>query len=112
MSRAFRSISSIAIVATGLASPTADAQTIMDRLASDPLFQRCVEWMLSGKRGAFIQEVCLLDYGIPPPSILICARKTEAAFDSPAEREGCAILFEEQAKKARATYARALPSSQ
>ena len=112
MSHASRSASSIAIVVAVLSSSTAAGQTIMDRISSDPTFQRCIEWMLSGKRGAFIQDVCLLDYGIPTPSILICARKTSAAFDSSAEREGCAILFEEQAKRARATYARAAPSSQ
>jgi len=95
-----------------LVSSAAEAQTIIERLQKDPMFQRCIEWMLDGKRGAFIQEICLLDYAIPPPSIFICARKIATAYDSPFEREGCAILFEEQAKKARATYARSMPTTQ
>ena len=87
-----------------LGSPEAKAQTIRERLVNDPMLQRCIGWMLDGYRGAFIQDICLDEYGIPPPSLFMCARKVTAGFASSADQEGCAILFEEQAKKVRAGY--------
>ena len=85
-----------------LGSPEAVSQTIRERLVNDPMLQRCIGWMLDGYLGAFIQDICLDDYGIPPPSLFMCARKVSAGFASSADQEGCAMLFEEQAKKARA----------
>ena len=72
----------------------------------DPMFRRCVTWMLDGKRGALLQGLCLDEYEIPPPSLFLCARKVQTGFRSPTDREGCAIVFEEQAKKVRGGYIR------
>jgi len=72
----------------------------------DPVFRRCVTWMLGGGRGALLENVCLDDYGIPPPSIFTCATKVRTGFLSSNDREACAILFEEQTKKVRAGYIR------
>jgi hypothetical protein len=87
-----------------LGSLEAKSETIRERLVNDPVLQRCIAWMLDGYRGAFIQDICLDDHGIPPPSLFMCARKVSAGFASSADQEGCAILFDEQAKKARAGY--------
>ncbi len=76
-----------------------------EQLFDDPMFRRCVSWMLDGQRGALmIQDLCLDEYEIPPPSLFLCARKVETGFLSSTDREGCAIIFEEQAKKVRAGY--------
>jgi hypothetical protein len=72
----------------------------------DPMFQRCVTWMMGGERGALIDNVCLDEYQIPPPSLFICARKVRTGFLSSTDQEGCAIIFEEQAKKVRAGFVR------
>jgi hypothetical protein len=87
-----------------LGSSEAESETTRERLLNDPMFQRCIVWMLDGYRGAFIQDICLEDYGIPPPSLFMCARKVSAGFASSADQEGCAILFDERARKARAGY--------
>lgn len=68
----------------------------------DPLFRRCISWMLEGSGGALIDNLCLENFAIPPPSIFSCARKVLTGFQSDADREGCALIFEEQAKRARA----------
>lgn len=68
----------------------------------DALFRRCISWMLNGEGGALIDNLCTADYSIPPPSLFICARKVLAGFESDADRAGCALLFEEQARRARA----------
>ena len=68
----------------------------------DELFRRCISWMLNGEGGALIDNLCTADYSIPPPSLFICARKVLAGFESDADRDGCALIFEEQAKRARA----------
>ena len=70
-----------------------------EQLFDDPIFRRCVNWMLDGQRGALIQDLCLDEYEIPPPSLFLCARKVQTGFLSSIDREGCAIIFEEQAKK-------------
>lgn len=72
----------------------------------DPMFQRCLTWMMGGERGALIDNICLDDYAIPPPSLFICARKVRTGFASSTDQEGCAIIFEEQAKKVRAGFIR------
>lgn len=75
-----------------------------DHSFDDPLFRRCVDWMMSGYGGALIDNLCLDNYGLPPPSLFICARKVSRGFSSPTDRESCAIVFDEQAKKVRAGY--------
>ena len=70
----------------------------------DPMFRRCVTWMLDGQRGAMIDNICLDEYEIPPPSLFLCARKVQTGFLSSTDREVCAIVFEEQVKKVRAGF--------
>ena len=72
----------------------------------DPMFRRCVSWMLDGQRGAMIDNICLDEYEIPPPSLFLCARKVQTGFLSPTDREVCAIVFEEQVKKVRSGFIR------
>src|SRR5262245_4751501 len=80
-------------------------------LFDNPLFRRCVSWMLSGERGALIQDLCLDQYEIPPPSLFLCARKVQTGFTSATDREACAIVYEEETKKVRAGYVRETPGS-
>jgi hypothetical protein len=75
-----------------------------DAMFDDPLFRRCVSWMLDGYRGAMLQNVCLEEFELPPPSLFLCARKIRLGFASVADREGCALVFEENARRARAGY--------
>jgi len=70
----------------------------------DLLFRQCISWMLDGQRGALIDNRCIDEYAIPPPSLFICARKVLAGFDTENERAGCALIFDEQARRARAGY--------
>ena len=81
----------------------------MDELFDNPMFRRCVSWMLSGERGALIQDLCLDQYEIPPPSLFLCARKVQTGFTSATDREACAIVYEEETKKIRAGYIRDMP---
>jgi hypothetical protein len=76
------------------------------QLFDDPMFQRCVSWMLDGQRGAMIDNICLDEYEIPPPSLFLCARKIQTGFLSSTDREVCAIIFEEEVKKVRAGFVR------
>jgi hypothetical protein len=70
----------------------------------NPFFQRCMTWLLDGTGGAMIGNVCIDQYDMPPPSLFICARKVMTGFESSTDQEGCAILFEDQARKIRAGY--------
>jgi hypothetical protein len=70
----------------------------------NPFFQRCVTWLLDGTGGAMIGNLCIDQYDMPPPSLFICARKVRTGFQSASDQEGCAVLFEEQARKVRAGY--------
>jgi hypothetical protein len=70
----------------------------------DPLFRRCLNWMLDGTGGALIDNLCLEHYSLPPPSLFQCARKVTTGFSSANDQEGCAVLFEEEARKVRAGY--------
>ena len=70
----------------------------------DPLFRRCINWMLDGTGGGMIDNLCLEYYALPPPSLFQCARKVTTGFSSANDQEVCAILFEEQARKVRAGY--------
>jgi len=91
------SIGIFIVLASALAGPKGHS-------FDDPLFRRCIDWMMDGYRGALIQPLCLEEYELPPPSLFICARKIRTGFASAGDREGCAILFDEQAKKVRAGY--------
>jgi hypothetical protein len=84
----------------------AGADTPGDNLFDDPMFRRCLHWMLDGKGGALIDNICEDEYQIPPPSLFLCARKVKEGFPSLADRELCAAIFEEQAVKARAGFIR------
>lgn len=70
----------------------------------DPLFRRCINWMLDGTGGGLIDNLCLEYYALPPPSLFQCARKVTTGFASHNDQEVCAVLFEEQARKVRAGY--------
>jgi hypothetical protein len=88
------------LVGAGTDSRAAPVEPAFD----DPLFRRCISWMLKGEGGALIDNLCIADYSIPPPSLFICARKVLAGFESDADRDGCALIFEEQARRARTGY--------
>jgi hypothetical protein len=75
-----------------------------DAMFDDPLFRRCIGWMLDGYRGAMLQNVCLEEFELPPPSLFLCARKIRLGFASENDREGCALVFEENARRAREGY--------
>jgi hypothetical protein len=90
-----------ALYALGLSDASAAEQS---QRWYDPMFQRCVTWMLDGKRGAGLDHICLDEYEIPPPSLFLCARRVETGFLSPTDREACAIVFEEEVKKVRAGF--------
>lgn len=95
-------LSFCALVVAGMSGAVA-----ADRRAAlfdDPLFRRCINWMLDGSGGALIENLCIDDFAIPPPSIFSCARKVMTGFQSAADQEGCALIFEEQAKKVRSGY--------
>ncbi len=81
-----------------------NAHAAEDKLFDDPMFRRCVTWMLTGQRGALIDNICLDDYQIPSPAIFRCAQKVQTGFLSETDREVCAIIFEEQVKKTRAGF--------
>jgi hypothetical protein len=87
-----------------LGASAGSAVTSRDSRFDDPMFRRCVNWMLDGQRGAMIQNVCLDEYQIPPPSLFLCARKVRTGFQSPTDREACALIFEDQARMVRAGY--------
>ena len=89
-----------------LCIPAGSAIAPREPLFDDPMFQRCVIWMLNGQRGAMLDNICLDEYEIPPPSLFLCARKVEAGFSSSTDREVCAIIYEEEAKKVRAGFIR------
>ena len=72
----------------------------------DPMFRRCLTWMLDGQRGAGLDRICLDEYEIPAPSLFRCARKIQTGFLSSTDREVCAIVLEEQVKKVRAGFVR------
>ena len=89
-----------------LTLPCPNAAASAEQLFDDQMFRRCVNWMLDGQRGAMIDNICLDEYEIPPPSLFLCARKVQTGFLSSTDREVCAIIFEEEVKKARAGFVR------
>ena len=70
----------------------------------DPMFRRCVTWLMTGERGALIDNVCLDEFNLPSPSMFICARKVRTGFKSKTDQEACAIILEEEIKKVKAGY--------
>jgi hypothetical protein len=72
----------------------------------DPMFRRCVTWLLTGERGALIGNICLGEYDLPPPSLFLCARKVQTGFASATDQEACALLLEEETRKVRAGFVR------
>jgi hypothetical protein len=94
------SFSALLVVGMSMAEAADRRATLFD----DPLFRRCISWMLDGSGGALIENRCIADFAIPPPSIFSCARKVMTGFQSSADQEGCALIFEEQAKKVRSGY--------
>jgi hypothetical protein len=70
----------------------------------DPMFRRCIAWLLNGEGGALIGNVCLGDYDLPSPSLFICARKVRTGFTSETDRQACLIILEEEMKKVKAGY--------
>lgn len=77
-----------------------DAAQPEDYLFDDPMFRRCLTWMLTGQRGAGIDNVCLDRYEIPPPSLFKCARYVQVGFPSSTDRQVCIVIFEDKATKA------------
>jgi hypothetical protein len=73
---------------------------------ADPMFRRCIAWMLDGQRGGLIENICRDDYELPPPSLFLCARKIRTGFSSRSDREGCAILFDDSARRIREGFIR------
>lgn len=94
------SFSALLVAATSMAEAADRRAALFD----DPLFRSCINWMLDGSGGALIENRCIADFAIPPPSIFSCARKVMTGFQSSADQEGCALIFEEQAKKVRSGY--------
>lgn len=70
----------------------------------DPMFRRCVSWLMTGEKGALIDNVCLDEYDIPSPAMFICARKIRQGFKSKTDQAACAIIFEEEIKKVKAGF--------
>lgn len=93
-----------ALISASLLALPQDPAAARDGRFDDPLFRQCISWMLDGNRGALIENRCMDEYAIPPPSLFSCARKVMTGFVSAADQEGCAIVFEEQARKVRAGY--------
>ncbi len=93
----------VATVLLSTAIPETEAARI-DQLFEDPLFKRCIGWLLDGNGGALIENLCVDDYALPSPGLFLCARKVMIGFPTASDQEGCALLFEEQTKKIRAGY--------
>ena len=92
-----------ALCALAPASTPTEA-TGREALFQDKLFQQCISWMLDGVGGAMIENQCIDYYAFPPPSLFMCARKVLTGFASANDQEVCAVIFEDQAAKARAGY--------
>jgi hypothetical protein len=75
-------------------------------LFDDPLFRRCYNWMTQGKGGALIDNLCIDLYGLPPPTLFICARNIQDGFSSAVEQKTCELVFEEYARKSKNGHVR------
>jgi hypothetical protein len=91
-----------AAIALSASAIPASAQEMFD----DELFRKCYRWLVEGKGGALIDNLCLDLYGIPPPTLFICARKIQDGFDSEGDRKGCAFVFEDYARQVKASRIR------
>jgi hypothetical protein len=67
-------IIAILVASTCLATPASDVRF------DDPVFRRCISWMLDGYRGALLQNICTDEYDLPQPSLFLCARKIRTGF--------------------------------
>lgn len=83
---------------------SAQGQAAREAIFEDPLFRRCIAWLLDGQQGGLIENLCTANYSLPTPSLFFCSRKIMTGFESALDQEGCAVIFEEQAKKVRAGY--------
>lgn len=83
---------------------TAQGQAGREAMFEDPLFRKCIAWLLDGQQGGMIENRCIDNYSLPTPSLFLCSRKILTGFKSPLDQEGCAVLFEDQAAKVRAGY--------
>jgi hypothetical protein len=70
----------------------------------DPMFRRCVTWLLTGAKGGMIEAICSEEYAIPTPSLVICVQKLTTGFASKNDQEVCALIFEDKAKTIRASF--------
>lgn len=94
------------LLGVGIVVTSAAAVPASGDYFDEPLFRRCIDWMLTGTRGSLIGNLCIDQYALPPPSLFLCARKVHTGFASEADREGCAIVFDEEAKRVRAGFIR------
>lgn len=83
---------------------SAQGQIGGDPRFQDPLFRQCIGWLLDGTGGGLIENLCIDNYALPTPSQFMCSRKILTGFSSTLDQEGYALIFEEQARKARAGY--------
>lgn len=72
----------------------------------DPMFRRCIDWMVDGRGGALIENICIDEYELPSSSLALCAKKVRSGFRSTADQEGCALVFEDYARQVRAGFVR------
>ncbi len=72
----------------------------------DPMFRRCIDWMVDGRGGALIENICIDEYELPSSSLALCAKKVRSGFRSEADQEGCALVFEDYARQVRAGFVR------
>ena len=70
----------------------------------DPMFRRCVAWLMTGERGALIDNVCLEEFDLPSPAMFTCSRKVRTGFTSKTDQDACVIILEQEIKKVRAGY--------
>lgn len=89
----------MAIGWTALATPPARSAELP---FEDPLFRRCVTWLLEGQGGAMIENLCIDRFAMPSPSLFQCARKVMTGFTSDNDQAVCAVIFDEQARRTRA----------
>ena len=75
-----------------------------DQPFDDPLFRRCISWMMDGYRGAMLQNVCLDEFELPPPSLFLCARKVRTGFASDAIARAAPSCSRRKPRGARAGY--------
>jgi len=93
-----------AVLVFGLVSPRPAASD--DYSFDDPMFRRCINFMLGAPRGAGLSNICLDEYDLPSPALFLCPRKVRTGFTSSTDLEACAIVFEEEVKRVRSGFVR------